>query len=40
MSEWGWVGFAYGVTYVSLVAYVYLLAKRLRTRKAELEDLG
>lgn len=39
MSDWGWVGFGYGLTYASLVGYVYLVTKRLKARKAELEEL-
>ncbi len=32
MSDWGWVALAYGVTYLTLGAYLAFLVRRLRGR--------
>ena len=38
MSDWGWVGLAYGVVYVVLGGYVGLLARRTRRARRHLSQ--
>ncbi len=38
MSEWGWVAFAFGVTYASMLTYASWSAQRLRTVRKKLEE--
>jgi hypothetical protein len=33
MSDWGWVGLAYGIVYSALALYVASLAARFRARR-------
>ena len=37
-TEWGWVTFAYAVTYVSLVAFGASMAVRIKRAKLKLGD--
>jgi hypothetical protein len=39
MSEWGWVTFAYVVTYGALTAYLVALVVRIRRTRERLEEL-
>jgi hypothetical protein len=38
MSDWGWVSFAYGVTYGSLVVFAASIAVRIRNARKTLGD--
>lgn len=38
MSEWGWVAFAYVVTYGSFAVFAGSIAYRIRTRRLRLEE--
>ena len=38
MSDWGWVTFAFGITYASMLAYAAWSARRLRAVKRRLEE--
>ena len=38
MSEWGWVIFAYTITYGALIGYVTSLAWRIRIARRRLEE--
>jgi hypothetical protein len=38
MSEWGWVAFAYGVTYASLAVFAASIAVRIRTARRRLGE--
>ena len=40
MSEWGWVIYAYAVTYVSLAAFAGYLVFRIRQARRRLEELS
>jgi hypothetical protein len=37
-SEWGWVAAAYGVTYVSLVAFAGSIAIRIKKARLRLNE--
>jgi hypothetical protein len=37
-SEWGWVALAYGVTYVSLVAFAGSIAIRIKKARLKLSE--
>ena len=39
MSDWGWVAFAFGVTYASMAAYAGLVVMRARRTRRRLEEL-
>jgi hypothetical protein len=38
MSDWGWVAFAYTVTFGSMAAYAWWTAARLRGARRRLEE--
>jgi len=40
VSEWGWVFFAYAVTYGSLAGFAGFLAFRIRQARRRLEELS
>jgi hypothetical protein len=37
-DEWGWVVLAYSVTYISLVAFAWSMASRIRRARLKLGD--
>ncbi len=37
-SEWGWVALAYGVTYISLVAFAASMAVRIKKARLKLSE--
>ncbi|MDP8958087.1 MAG: hypothetical protein M3N51_02565 [Actinomycetota bacterium] len=37
MSDWGWVAFAYSVTYGGIILYVGFLLRRLRGARSRLD---
>lgn len=39
MSYWGWVAFAYAVTYVSFAVFAGSSAYRIATKRRRLEEL-
>ena len=39
MSHWGWVAFAYLVTYASFAVFAGSIAYRIRRRRRHLEEL-
>lgn len=38
MSDWGWVAFAFSVTYVSMALYATWTGRRLRQARRRLEE--
>lgn len=38
MSDWGWVAFAYGVTYGSLAVFAGSIALRIRNARRSIGD--
>ena len=38
MPDWGWVAFAFGVTYGSMAGYALLTARRFRKNRRRLEE--
>ena len=39
MSDWGWVAFAYAVTYVSFAVFAGSIAYRITTKRRRFEEL-
>ena len=40
MSDWAWVAFAFGVTYLSMAAYAGFVIVRSRRTRRRLEELS
>jgi len=39
MYPWGWVALAFSATYLTMIGYTWMLARRLRTARRRLEEL-